>query len=367
MEKRGLPFLAAAVIVLFLSTYWLLNFTGNNTEFAKGRRYIVTIEPGMTTSQIATLLHKHHLVKTPESFRIQARLLGLERHLEAGQYEIVGGMSNKDIVHILAKGQVYTVTFTVPEGFNVKKIGAKLEAEGLGNKEKFMEAAKNYTAYPYMETDNPHVMYKAEGFLFPSTYRLGSRMTEKEIVAHMVKTFNQQINSTGIAEEAKKQEMPIRKLVNLAAMVELEAVYQEEMPKIAGVFLKRLNIAMPIQSDTSIQYILGKQKSIISFKDTRLESPYNTYTNPGLPPGPICSPGLAAMQAVLHPDVTDKLYFVADNTGHHYFTATYNEHLQAIKRISREAEAMRAKERKKKAEQAKKSGSSGADKANGNV
>ena len=117
-------------------------------------------------------------------------------------------------------------------------------------------------------------------------------------------------------------------------MVELEAVYKEEQPRIAGVFLKRLKIYMPIQSDTTIQYILGgEQKAAITFADTEIKNPYNTYINAGLPPGAIGSPGMNAIKAVLNPEVTDYLYFVAEKDGHHRFTRTYEEHLQAIKEI----------------------------------
>ena len=129
MFKRLIPLLLAFTLMLGLGAYWLLNFTGNNTEFAKGRRYLVTIKPGMTTADIADLLHKKHLVKTPEAFRMEARLRGLAGKLEAGRYEIIGGMSNSEIVSILSKGQTYSVKFTVPEGFNVVKTGRKLEAE----------------------------------------------------------------------------------------------------------------------------------------------------------------------------------------------------------------------------------------------
>ena len=162
MFKRLIPLLLAFTLMLGLGAYWLLHFTGNNTEFAKGRRYLVTIKPGMTTADIADLLHKKLLVKTPEAFRMEARLRGLAGKLEAGRYEIVGGMSNSEIVTILSKGQTYNVKFTVPEGFNVVKTARKLEAEGLGDASKFEEAARNYTPYPYMETENPDVIFKAE-------------------------------------------------------------------------------------------------------------------------------------------------------------------------------------------------------------
>ncbi len=335
MIKRLIPLLLAFTLMLGLGAYWLLYFTGNNTEFAQGRRYLVTIKPGMTTADIADLLHKKHLVKTPEAFRMEARLRGLAGKLEAGRYEIVGGMSNREIVDILSKGQTYNVKFTVPEGFNVVKIGRRLEAEGLGEARKFEEAARNYTPYPYMETDNPNVIFKAEGFIYPTTYKLDPDMSEKEILSLMVRTFNSEMNRENIPALAKEKKINLRDLVSIASMVELEAVHPEEQPRIAGVFLKRLHIFMPIQSDTTIQYLLGAQKEEVTIADTKISSPYNTYQNTGLPPGPIGSPGMSAIKAVLYPEVTDYLYFVAEKDGHHRFTKTYQEHLRAIEEIHR--------------------------------
>ncbi len=331
--RKLLPFILSAVLVVFVAAYWVLNYTGNNADLADGRTCVITVENGMTAADIANMLHKEKLIKRPESFRLEARFMGLEGKLQAGKYEIEAGKSNSEIIDILARGQVKTVSFTVPEGYTVNKIAAKLAAEGLGDAEKFKEAARNYTPYKYMETNNPDVIYKAEGFIYPSTYLFTDGMTEKDMLATMVKEFNTQINHEKIGDAAEKADMQLRDIVTIASMVELEAVFKEEQPRIAGVFLRRLQIYMPIQSDTTIQYILGAQKEEITFADTEIQNPYNTYVNAGLPPGPIGSPSLDAIKAVLNPEQTDYLYFVADKGGHHRFTRTYDEHLQEIENI----------------------------------
>lgn len=331
--RKLLPFILSAVLVVFVAAYWVLNYTGNNADLADGRTCVITVENGMTAADIANMLHKEKLIKRPESFRLEARFMGLEGKLQAGKYEIEAGKSNSEIIDILARGQVKTVSFTVPEGYTVNKIAAKLAAEGLGDAEKFKEAARNYTPYKYMETNNPDVIYKAEGFIYPSTYLFTDGMTEKDMLAMMVKEFNTQINHEKIGDAAEKADMQLRDIVTIASMVELEAVFKEEQPRIAGVFLRRLQIYMPIQSDTTIQYILGAQKEEITFADTEIQNPYNTYVNAGLPPGPIGSPSLDAIKAVLNPEQTDYLYFVADKDGHHRFTRTYDEHLQEIENI----------------------------------
>ena len=151
------------------------------------------------------------------------------------------------------------------------------------------------------------------------------------MLATMVKEFNTQINHEKIGDAAEKADMQLRDIVTIASMVELEAVFKEEQPRIAGVFLRRLQIYMPIQSDTTIQYILGAQKEEITFADTEIQNPYNTYVNAGLPPGPIGSPSLDAIKAVLNPEQTDYLYFVADGKGGHRFAKSLSEHNRNVK------------------------------------
>jgi UPF0755 protein len=333
MSKKSLPIIIALLLVLAVGGYWYLNYSNDNASLATGQKVNFTVKNGMTTADIANMLHKLHLVNTPESFRMAAKLRGLDSALQAGDYEIISGMSNKDIVDILAKGEVRYATFTIPEGYTINQIAAKLEAEHLGSASAFKDAARNYTPYPYMETENKDVIYKAEGFAYPSTYYLTNGTSEKDILTVMVKEFNKRL-TVQLQNDIKTTGKSIRDVVNLAAMVEKEAVFKDEMPLIAGVFLKRLNIYMPIQSDTTIQYILGRQKKELTIADTKISSPYNTYTNAGLPPGPIANPSIEAIEAVIHPVNTDFLYFVADKDGHHRFTKTYVDHLKMIEEIN---------------------------------
>jgi len=335
MIKRFLPIIAGLVLAIAVAGYWYINYSNNNASLATGQKIQFIVKPGMTTTDIANMLHKLKLINTPESFRMEAKLRGLDNSLQAGEYEIITGMSNKDIVEILSKGEVRYAVFTVPEAYTINQIAAKLEKEGLGSAAAFKNAAKNYTPYSYMETNDPNIIYKAEGFAYPATYYLTTGISEKDILTLMVKEFNGRL-TTELREQAKKEKIKIRDLVNIAAMVEQEAVFPEERPLIAGVFLKRLSIYMPIQSDTTIQYILGVQKENLTIADTKIKSPYNTYQHVGLPPGPIGNPSIDAINAVLNAEPTDFLYFVADKHGHHQFTKTYAEHLQKIDDISAE-------------------------------
>lgn len=332
MIRKYLPVMAGVLLLLTVVAYWLINDSNSNTKLATGQKVIISVLPGMSTVDIATMLQKDKLVNNPVSFRMEAKFRGLEGSLQAGEYEIISGMSNREIIEVLSKGQVRHQTFTVPEGYTIEQIAKKIEADGLGKADEFRKAAQNYAPYPYMETDNPNVIFKAEGFAYPSTYYLSPGSSEKEILATMVREFNTQLTEQ-LREEAKNKNLSIRDLVNLASLVEKEAVFPEERPLIAGVFLKRLSINMPIQSDTTIQYILGVQKKEITIADTKIDSPYNTYKYAALPPGPIASPSISTITAVLNPKETNYLYFVADLEGHHQFTETYQEHLKKIEQI----------------------------------
>ena len=322
--------LAVLIVVPLLGFLAVLHTRGDNKNFAVSGPHLIIVQEGMTTADIAQLLHEKKLVKDPTAFRWEARYKGLATKLQAGPYQIEGGLSNGAIVDVMVKGRIKQLRFTVPEGFTVVKTAKKLEAEGLGKADKFIAAAKNYAPFDYMQTDNPDVLFKAEGFIYPATYELPVGLSEDKILAILVGQFDEYMREEKIPEKCAQQGLQLRQVVNLAAMVELEAVFAEEQPRIAGVFLKRLAIGMPIQSDTTIQYLLGSQKESITFDDTKIQSPYNTYQNPGLPPGPIGSPGMSAIKAVLEPEKTEYLYFVAEKDGHHRFSKTYNEHLRAI-------------------------------------
>ncbi len=337
MSKKFLPMAVALVLAVLFGGYWYLNYFNNNAGLATGEKVHFTITKGMTTRDIANLLHEKKVISTPESFLITAKVRRMEDALKAGNYEITAGMSNADILEIIATGKTRYNVFTVPEASSIREIARKLEKEHLGSAARFEEAAVNYTPYPYMETSNPDVIFKAEGFAYPATYYLPEGASEKEILTRMVKEFNTRLTPE-VREQLSKNTMSLRDVVSMAAMVEREATFREEMPLIAGVFLKRLEMNMPIQSDTTVQYVLSEHKEEVMYSDLKVQSPYNTYLHPGMPPGPIANPSMEAIKAVLDPVKTDYLYFVADKDGHHRFTKTYEEHKQMIRSIHGDVE-----------------------------
>lgn len=324
-------------IVLAIAFVFILRGLGQyNASIMKEANVevIVNIKTGMTDNGIGRILYSKGLINSPELFMMQVNLNGYQGQLQAGKYKIIKGSTITEIIEIIAKGQVMHYVFTVPEGYDINQIASKLQDEGICNAEKFKKIAKSYEPYSYMETNNKNVIYKAEGFVFPSTYYLSLNMDEKEVLAFMIKEFDDTIKKNNIDKLAEKKHLKMHDVITMASLVEKEAVYPSEMPLIAGVFYKRLNIGMPIQSDTTIQYILGEQKSIITYKDLEVNSKYNSYMYKGLPPGPIASPGIQAIMASINYTDTDFLYFVAGNKGKHLFSKTYREHLRKISHLN---------------------------------
>ena len=166
---------------------------GDNKDFAiKGSR-IIEEKPGMSTTDIANLLHEKQLVKNPTAFRMEARFKGLAEKLQAGVYQIDGGLSNSQIVEVMAKGRVKQLHFTVPEGYTIARTAKKIEAEGLGKADKFIAAAKDYAPYDYMQTDDPEVKFKAEGFIYPATYDLPVGISEEKLLKLLVDYILEQV------------------------------------------------------------------------------------------------------------------------------------------------------------------------------
>lgn len=297
-----------------------------------GAQVMITVKPGMSTQEIGQVLYDKKLIKSVSMFRMIARIEGLEKSLQAAEYSFNPNMSIRRIVGMLARGEVAYRQFTIPEGFTIDQIATLLAEKNLADADKFKAAAKSAPPFEYMETKES-VVYPIEGFAFPDTYRVARGVTESQLLRMMVYQFNDRL-SPELKERARQMELSLRDVVILASLVEKEARVEAERPIIAAVFLNRLKLEMPLQSCATIQYILGYPKPELTVQDTQIASPYNTYLHMGLPPGPIANPGIDSIRAVLNPAQTDNLYFVADKNGVHHFSKTYEQHLEAISRVS---------------------------------
>ena len=297
----------------------------------KGLPVYVKVRSGMTAREIGEELQRRGIVGSKYRFWLMAKLNGYESRFMAGSYAFQRGMDMQEVLDKLVQGESEECEFVIPEGFTVLAIARRLSEEGLVDEKEFLEKARYFAPFDYIE-ESDEAKYYVEGFLFPATYKVQADATSDEILKLMTDTFDRRL-TLPMRRRAKEQKLSIYELVTLASLVEKEARYEEDRPIIAQVFFKRLRLGMPLQSDASLQYLMDAPKEDVSIADTKIDSPYNTYQNPGLPPGPVASPGMDSIEAVLHPADTDYLYFVADREGHNHYTYTYADHLRVVEQV----------------------------------
>lgn len=302
--------------------------TADNATIEEEKRINIKIREGMSTAEIAERLAEKDIIVSSLRFRLFARLYGYDDKFRPGSYTFTANMSDEEVFEKLLMGEKIVIRFTVPEGFGVKEIAERLDSLELADKEEFLKAAADFAPYDYMRK-RQNVFYAAEGFLFPDTYNVESDIEIDEILKLMAGNFDDRLTKT-MRTTAENMGLSIYDLITLASLVEREVRFPEDRPIVAQVLLKRLKLNMPLQTDATLQYLMDAPKEEVSIADTQIDSPYNTYQHTGLPPGPIANPGMASIEAVLHPSDTDYLYFVADKLGHNHYAYTYEEHLNLV-------------------------------------
>ncbi|MGB3905123.1 MAG: endolytic transglycosylase MltG [Anaerolineae bacterium] len=304
--------------------------SGDSTEV------VFTINPGETAATIGPRLQREGLIKDAQLFLWLVRYRGVDAQLEAGEYELRPSMTMGEIVEALQHGRLREVSVTIPEGKRAEEVAALLEERGLVDSEVFMAlVGSGAFAHDFLSDRPGEAPSSLEGFLFPETYRIPVDYDATQLLDLMLTTFGERFTPER-REQAAQKGMTIYEVVTLASIVEREAVIPEERPIIAGVYLNRLEQGMYLQSDPTVQYALGYQEDAGQWwkipmsleEDVPFDSLYNTYLYPGLPQGPICSPGLASLQAVLEPTETTYLFFFSKFDGSHAFAETYEEHLR---------------------------------------
>ena len=292
---------------------------------------VVVIEKGQTGTEIADILFERGLIRSTQGFKLWLYLSGTNDKLQTGHYQIPNKVTVRELISLLQEGHVESIRVTIPEGYTVGDIAIVLEKNQIMKAKDFLAEAKTYVPYPYMKGTKP-ATYPVEGFLFPSTYEIPVGATPRDVIQMMADEMNRYL-TPAVKKQIQAQHMSIHDFVTLASIVERESLFDADRPTIAGVFKKRLAHGIPLQSDATISYVLGYAKENVTIGDTQLQSPYNTYVSKGLPPGPIANPGKKALDAVLHSENTDYLYFVADKEGHNHFSKSYEEHLAAVNKI----------------------------------
>jgi UPF0755 protein len=293
----------------------------------------VNLPPGATFGAVTDSLKAHGVIESPFWFKLLAKARRVERSVHAGMYEFPAGTTPWRALTMIAHGQKAALRFTVPEGLTIPDV-AGLAAERLGvSEDAFVAAARDSNA---ASAQLGMRVPSFEGFLRPETYILPADISARELVRLLADGFKAEWQP-GWDARLDTLKMSRLALVTLASIVEGEARVDAERETIAGVYHNRLRIGMPLQADPTVQYAIflkrGRRKARLFHKDYQIESPYNTYLNRGLPPGPVNSPSRRSIEAALYPAPGKYLYFVAGPDGHHVFSRTYGEHLRAIRKI----------------------------------
>lgn len=306
---------------------------GNTT--AKG--VIVKVGPGSTGQQIGKELETAGLIRSATAWNWWSRWQKID--FKAGTYQFLPSESMESIAEKIATGQVIQVNFTIPEGWSLQQMAAYFETQGFFSAQDFLAEVRKIPSdkYTWLPQGLPHL----EGFLYPDTYKIGGDLISPQgIIKQMLDRFQQL--ALPLYEKAKAEnqtKMSLKDWVTLASIVEKEAVVGNERKVISGVFTNRLQKGMHLGADPTVEYGLGikqtKEKPL-TIAQVRTPNPYNTYVNLGLPPTPICSPGVASLEASLYPDQTEYLYFMARYDGTHIFSKTGAEHEAAISEVERQ-------------------------------
>jgi UPF0755 protein len=307
---------------------------------------VFTVPPGATAASIGDDLQRHGLVRSGLAFRLLAEREGVGNQLTAGDYDLSPAMSSRQVMDALVRGQVrHGPTATIPEGWRAEQIADRLDAAGVAPRDDFLRAVADPKSVPGADALGGPLPPSLEGYLFPETYEFKAPVSGAAAAELMVRMFDRRVGQD-VRLGAPRLGLTPHQLLTLASIVEREARDPAERPTIASVYLNRLRHAMLLQADPTVQFAVatrdgaaagayGYWKPGLSEADLRIDSPYNTYLDAGLPPGPICNPGEASIRAVLQPAQTDYLYFVAkgDGSGDHLFAKTLDEHNANVARV----------------------------------
>jgi UPF0755 protein len=339
MSKRGLLFILALLIFFLFSFmalyfgYFLISPAGLDK---KEEIFIVKKGSGLRT--VATELERRRLVKGKNLFILWALLKGSAGDIKAGEYSLNQSMAPIRVFDILTSGAIKTYPLTIPEGLTAEQIADLLAKKILVNKMEFISLVMDKTLVASYHVDGPSL----EGYLFPDTYVISKDIGARELIDVMVNRFWNVFNTL---TKGQKDLMPLLETVTLASLVEKETGLAEERPVIASVFINRLKKRMRLESDPTVIYGLNDFDGNLKRKDLRFRSPYNTYINYGLPPGPIANPGRDSLMAAINPAKTNYLYFVSKNDGSHHFSATLKEHNRAVVKYQKSRRSMSGKPR----------------------
>lgn len=322
--------LIAGIGALYLAHRYVERTCRTPLRAASAPPVTLIVEAGMTPRRIFTMLAAAGVGPDTRVAELYYRLYGTDT-LKAGEYEIKGGLSFDDILRMMEAGDVVLHLCTIPEGLTAAEIAFRLEQEGLFPAAQYLEAARKVDL---VATYDPEAE-SLEGYLFPNTYSFPRGVTARQVVTTQVSTF---LDRYLALRQKDVPALEFRDAVVLASLVEKETGQELERPLVASVFMNRLRRHMLLQCDPTVIYAMmidGTYSGNIRRSDLSMDSPYNTYRYAGLPPGPICNPGMSAIEASIYPPETKYLYFVSRNDRTHIFSESLEAHNRAVNRFQR--------------------------------
>jgi peptidoglycan lytic transglycosylase G len=328
--KKLLGFVVLVVVLVGGAAAWMYARINQPYRGFEGVEQFVDLPQGSGSAAIGQRLVDAGVVRDRSTFRIALWMSGQGRHLKAGEYRFDRPMTPFDVIDKIARGDVFVIAVTIPEGLTIAEMARIFESHGVGTAAAFVAASKDAS----LVRDIDPAATDLEGYLFPETYALSRHADAPKVVRLMVARF-EHVFTPELRQAAQARGLTVRQAVTLASIVEKETAKPEERPLVAAVYTTRLRIGMPLQCDPTVIYALtraGRYNGNIHKDDLSYDSPYNTYRYPGLPPGPIASPGRASLEAAVHPADADYLYFVSRNDGSHEFARTLDEHNRNVQK-----------------------------------
>jgi UPF0755 protein len=336
------PIALLTLITGGIGSFWWNGITAPPSNDPKAKGIEIQVKPGTSGQAIGKELEAKGIIKSQTAWKLWTSWQAKQGKgaPQTGNYELFPNQPLPVVAAQLLEGKVVQSGFTIREGWNIKQMGDSFEKQGLFKAADFIAATKEIPKdkFPWLPDGLPHL----EGFLFPETYKVPKEtITPKGVVTQMLKQF-EQVALPEYKKAAATQKLSLLQWVSLSSVVEKEAVVPIERPRIAGVFTTRLTKNMRLESDPTVEYGLGIKQTAdrpLTFAEVKRPNPYNTYMNAGIPPGPIASPGIGSLKAVLAPDSTDLLFFVAKYDGTHIFSKTLKEHVAATNSIRQQRNA----------------------------
>lgn len=331
MKEYRFIIITALIAIIGIPAYFLAELNSYLYKPAyplDSKRTLISVASGDNFTKITDNLYNHRLILYPIKFKIAARLKGFDRKFIAGEYEFSGSMAPIRILESLENGKVFLHRLTIPEGFTICQIAEKLDQSGISSREDFISLASD----PEFAAQIGIPAQTVEGYLFPDTYFFSKGSSPDQIITSMVNHFRKKFGPAW-EERSKQLGLSVHEIVTLASIIEKETGQEIERPVISSVFHNRLKKNIRLESDPTVIYGIKNFNGDITRRDLKEKTPYNTYVIPGLPPGPIASPGIKSIRAALFPDNTSYLFFVSKKDGTHQFSNNLKDHQKAIRQF----------------------------------